>query len=276
MKMMKLLSVLLILLTATIFVPASLAASKADKQKQAQQKKADKKQIEENKRIYKKVEKPKLKERKAENKKAQKLAKKDRKQAINDLDQSYQDVVKFYKARNGAKAVLLKQHQQMQNAIKNYEENPSPKTLKARDRLVASYANSYKNYQDGPRKQWLNKVNAFKVAADQFDNKDRSYKKALEDSATIARDKIKAKAAIKIVKKPVEESIYDVVPIINSAVKIETINNQRFVSTGSVRDHIYGAGPAILPIYDRVPSQQEYDRLPPPQNYADPNSPLEL
>ena len=274
--MMKLLSVLLILLTATIFVPASLAASKADKQKQTQQKKADKKQIEENKRIYKKVEKPKLKERKAENKKAQKQAKKDRKQAINDLDQSYQEAVKFYKARNGAKAVLLKQHQQMQNAMKNYEENPSPKTLKARDRLVASYANSYKNYQDGPRKQWLNKVNAFKVAADQFDNKDRSYKKALEDSATIARDKIKAKAAIKKVKKPVEESIYDVVPIINSAVKIETINNQRFVSTGSVRDHIYGAGPAKLPIYDRVPSQQEYDRFPPPQNYADPNSPLEL
>lgn len=256
MKWLKLFSVLLVSVSVSAIAPVSIAANKADRQKQAQQKKADKKQIKENKKNYKKVQKPILKKRKADNKKAQKQAKKERKQALNGLGKPHQELVKFAKAKNGAKAVLLKQHQKMQAAIKKYNDNPSPKTLKTRDKLVASYANSYKNYQEGPKKQWLNRVNAFNKAADRFDNADRRYKKTLEDGAAIARDKIRAKAAIKKTNQPDEARIYDIVPSLNSAVKVNSRNSQRFASTGSVKDHIYGPGPAMLPIYDRVSEGQ--------------------
>lgn len=258
MKHVKLLLFILLTITVSATPLSVTAGSKVEKQRQAKQKKQAKKdakqKIKDNKKFYKKVQKPAFKQQKANNKKAQEQAKKDRKQAKKNLKQAQKEADKFSKARVKARAALMKQKAQVEAAMTKYDKNPSPKNLKARDKLMNSYNNSYNNYQQGPKQQSLNKDAALRQAKQNFANKDRGYKTTLEDGATIARNKVQAKLAVNNVQS-VSNGLYNVQPTISN-LSIRDVPPPRSTASSLSASSRSSRSSSLKPMYDRVPPLQ--------------------
>lgn len=273
MKIIKLLSVLLISMSMLTLAPASIAASKADKQKQAQQKKQAKKKIKENKKHYKKVQKPAFKKQKAANRKAQKQAKKAIKNNKKQLKSASQEENKFYKARMASKKALLKQGAKMEAAQRKAELKPTPKNLKVKQDLETRYNKAFKDYQNGPKKRWQEKSAAKTNAKQALANSRSEYAQAKVGGVKIALARIQAKAAIKNIK-PVSNGLYDIKPIISRAGLQAGESRGLNAAKGKQKQPIYDVVPPLLSIYDRVDPKQMVDYG--KNNYASANAALQF